>query len=260
MKKHTPRKRFGQHFLQDNAIIDQIFDALLPKKDEIFVEIGPGHGILTHKILPRVKKLHVIEIDRDLAEKLIKISAAFNQLIVHPLDVLQFDFLALSKSEQNAKLRIFGNLPYNISSPLLFHLFKHLAAVSDMHFMFQKEMADRLSAQISTKNYGRLTVMTQYFCTVEHLFDIPKDAFKPKPKVHSSFVRLIPHTKPPYPAKNFSVFSNLVRDAFNKRRKMIKNSLDHLINEEMLKQLQIDPQKRPEDLSVAEYTALANSL
>jgi 16S rRNA (adenine1518-N6/adenine1519-N6)-dimethyltransferase len=250
------RKRFGQHFLRDLKIIDRIISAINPCEGQQLVEIGPGLGALTTKILPHVKKMHVIEIDKDLIPRLTKACQNLGAIIIHCQDVLTFDFAALIHPPQ--KLRVVGNLPYNISTPLLFHLFKYASNIQDMHFMLQKEVADRITAKTGNAAYGRLSIMTQYYCQTNILFTVPQKAFSPVPKVDSAFIRFIPYEKPPCPAKDITLFSNIVKRAFMKRRKTLKNALKEIISEKNLKLLGINPQTRPEQISLEEYVKMAN--
>lgn len=255
-KSHQPRKRFGQNFLQDEGIIAQIIAAIEPRVDDLMVEIGPGLGALTAELLPLLQKLHVIEFDRDLIPKLKKTCANLGELVIHQGDALRFDFVSLILGVQ--KLRIVGNLPYNISSPLIFHLLDFAPHIKDMHFMLQKEVADRISAKVSTKAYGRLSIMVQYFCRAEKLFDVAPQAFHPQPKVTSSFIRLIPHKKILPQAKDFARFSEIVKIAFNQRRKTLRNALKSIISAEELEKLGIDAKLRPEQLSVEDYVKISN--
>ncbi|MGD9108541.1 MAG: 16S rRNA (adenine(1518)-N(6)/adenine(1519)-N(6))-dimethyltransferase RsmA [Gammaproteobacteria bacterium] len=274
---YQPRKRFGQNFLQDEGVIAQIVAAINPQEDDLMVEIGPGLGALTCELLPRLRKLHVIEFDRDLVPQLKQHCADLGELIVHQADVLEFNFSSLITTAMDPavkprddkmrdsrddtkekKLRVVGNLPYNISSPIIFHLLKFAPLIKDMHFMLQKEVVDRLSASVGTKAYGRLTVMVQYFCEVEKLFDVEPNAFYPKPKVTSSFVRLTPHKKLPMQAKDFTKFAEIVKIAFNQRRKTLRNALKSIITAEGLEKLGIDAKLRPEQLSVADYVKISS--
>lgn len=258
MTSFSPRKRFGQHFLRDDNIIQAIINALHPKSDEQIVEIGPGLGALTFKLLPLVHKLIVVEFDRDLIPELKAKSKAFGELIIHQADALEFDFSQLAH-EPNS-LRLIGNLPYNISTPLIFHLLENTQIIKDMLFMLQKEVADRIVAQVGDKAYGRLSVMVQYFCRAENLFPVPPSAFYPIPKVDSAVIRLIPHAKIPYLAKNFTLFADVVRLAFNQRRKTLRNSLHTLINPEQLLHIGIEPTLRAENLSVEDFVKISNAL
>lgn len=256
--KVVARKRFGQNFLQDGQVIAHIISAFAPKPDDQCVEIGPGLGALTFPLLKKIHHLEAIEIDRDLIAILMQKSAEFGDLKIHQGDVLKFDFHTLQKDQK--KLRVIGNLPYNISTPLIFHLCTQLDAIEDMHFMLQQEVVDRMGATPNSKTYGRLSVMMQYYCKVEDLFTIPPQAFHPAPKVYSKFARLIPHTEKPATAKDETLFAEIVREAFNQRRKTIRNSLKHLIPDTVFAELSLSPDLRAENLSVADYVNLANQL
>ncbi len=254
---HQARKRFGQNFLHDEAIIQRIIDTIHPLADENLVEIGPGLGALTSQILPRVNKLQVIELDRDLIPKLKFLDLNQTKLIIHQADALKFDFTSLQQNNP-AKLRIVGNLPYNISTPLLFHLFKNIEVILDMHFMLQKEVVQRMSAVPGNKSWGRLSVMVQYHCQVEMLFIVASGAFRPAPKVESAIVRLVPHQQKPVTANNPETLDKVVISAFGQRRKTLRNSLGKLLSEDEILSLQIEPSVRAEQLSVAQFVALAN--
>ncbi len=260
-----PRKRFGQNFLQDQNIVQKIITAIAPQEGQHIVEIGPGFGALTTQLLPIVKTMDAIELDRDLIPKLQNTCSNLGQLNIHQADVLKFDFKKLGRatgratSQSPVRLRIIGNLPYNISTPLIFHLLKQIDCISDMHFMLQKEVVDRLAAQPGTKIYGRLSVMVQYFCQVTKLFTVPPSAFYPQPKVYSAFVRLIPHKKIPIPAKDIKILENVVKQAFSQRRKTIQNSLKKLISSEQLINLNINPKLRPEQLSVEDFVKISKA-
>jgi 16S rRNA (adenine1518-N6/adenine1519-N6)-dimethyltransferase len=249
---HIPRKRFGQNFLKDQRVIENIVEEISPRLNDNMVEIGPGQGALTFALLPQVNHLDVIEIDRDLVEALIKRNE--KKLTIYSADALMFDFASLNKKD----LRIVGNLPYNISTPLIFHLLTFTKNIFDMHFMLQKEVVERLCAKTSTADYGRLSVMVQYFCEVEYLLDVPPEAFYPKPAVDSAIVRLIP--KHELLVKNINNFSELVKQAFSQRRKTLRNNLKPMVSDEVFKKLAIDPQRRAETLSVNEFVAIANAL
>jgi len=251
---HTPRKRFGQHFLQDQAVIQQIIAALSPKRDEHIVEIGPGQGALTLPLLPYLDQLEVIELDRDLIVDLAKRGG--KALEIHAADALTFDFASLKKDER--MLRVLGNLPYNISTPLMFHLLSFAPIISDMLFMLQKEVAYRLAAKANDDHYGRLSVMTQYHCQVDVLFDVPATAFYPPPQVESSIVRLVPHRHYPALAQDPALFAALVKQAFGQRRKTLRNSLSKMVTDTIWQRTQIDSHLRPENLSVKDFVALAN--
>lgn len=253
---HYARKRFGQHFLHDQNIIEKIVGAIAPKPDDHIVEIGPGLGALTTKILPLTKKLDVIEIDRDIIPKLIAQCTGLGELIVHETDALKFDFAKLNKD----KLRLVGNLPYNISTPLLFHILNNTTLIQDMYFMLQKEVVERMAAQPGEEAYGRLSVMLQYHCQAQLLFLVPPHAFNPPPKVDSAIVKLTPYASLPFVARNYGLFAEIVRTAFTQRRKTLRNCLRTLIDEKQLIALEIDPNLRPEKLSVEDFVKIANGL
>lgn len=257
--KVEPRKRFGQHFLIDSDIIERIVALLAPTKAQHLVEIGPGTGALTLPVLTRVPSLEVIELDRDVIPVLNAKASKLNvALTVIQQDALTVDFTALKDDAR--LLRVFGNLPYNISTPLLFHLLTHATVIDDMVFMLQKEMADRLAAVPGTKDYGRLSVMVQYHATVELHFVVPQDAFNPPPAVLSRMVKLIPHRERPFHANNEVLFAELVKCAFNQRRKTLRNSLKTFAHPIAWDKVNISSDKRPEQLSVADFVSLANSI
>ncbi|MBS0286507.1 MAG: 16S rRNA (adenine(1518)-N(6)/adenine(1519)-N(6))-dimethyltransferase RsmA [Proteobacteria bacterium] len=260
MKHHIPRKRFGQNFLIDNNVIAHIVRALNPKPNQHLVEIGAGLGALTTKVLNEIDHLDVIEIDRDLGEKLQSTFSA-SQLTLYQADALDFDFSTLCQQNQ-AKLRIFGNLPYNISTPLLFHLLHYAGYIQDMLFMLQKEVVTRMAAKPNSKEYGRLSVMIQYFCQANQLFDVGPNSFSPPPKVTSSIVHLVPHDQNrPHPlAKNEKLFASIVTQAFSHRRKTLKNALTPLVPASVIEKVGIDPMRRPETLSITEFVNLSDAL
>ncbi len=253
---HQARKRFGQNFLQDYRVIQNILDFANPQAGEHWVEIGPGLGALTKPLLESGVKLDVVELDRDLVARLQKQFAGDGNLNVHSADALNFDFAALAQADE--KLRVIGNLPYNISTPLMFHLLETTACIEDMHFMLQKEVVDRICAEPGTKKYGRLSVMMQYFCDTEWLFDVPPESFDPAPQVMSAIVRLVPHTTPPVQVDDFDLFGSLVTQAFSQRRKTIRNSMKNLISEQQFGELEIDPNLRAEALSLEQFALLSN--
>lgn len=248
--KHIPRKRFGQNFLVDDAIIDGIVSAIAPRAGEPMVEIGPGLMALTQPLLERLGHLTVIELDRDLAARL----RGRQGLNVVESDVLKVDFTALAATLGVPRLRVVGNLPYNISSPILFHLLDHVDVVQDQHFMLQKEVIDRMVAQPATAAYGRLSVMLQWRYAMENVLFVPPESFNPPPKVDSAVVRMLPHAEPA--ALNRSVLEALVQVAFSQRRKILRNTLDRWLEEKSFSGT-FDLQRRAEEVSVAEYTALA---
>ncbi len=251
--KHQARKRFGQHFLADRGVVEDIVDAIDPRPGEALVEIGPGLGALTLPILERSQRLCVVELDRDLAERLRRNPA----LEVIESDALKVDFAALAASREH-KLRLVGNLPYNISTPILFHLLPAAAAVQDQHFMLQKEVVDRMAAAPGTKAYGRLSVMLQWRYHIESLFEVPPEAFDPPPRVDSAVVRLVPWPAPA--ALDVATLETLVAVAFSQRRKPRRNATRGLVGEDAFATTGIDPGRRGETLSVAEFIALADSI
>ncbi len=253
---HQAKKRFGQNFLHNESVISDIVDAINPDKGENLVEIGPGLGALTEPVIERAGKISVVELDRDLAHRLRHHPFIAKDLTIYETDALSFDFATLANKD--TPLRIFGNLPYNISTPLIFHLLTFKDTVKDMHFMLQKEVVDRMAASPNSKTYGRLSIMTQYQCQVIPVMEIGPEAFKPAPRVDSAIVRLIPHTNIDNPVKDISALNTVCITAFNQRRKTIRNSFKKLINETQLIELAIDPNLRPENLCLKEYVKLAN--
>lgn len=251
---HCPRKRFGQNFLKNQHIIHNIISALRPKPSDTVLEIGPGLGALTQPLLRDLTHLTAIEIDRDLQAHLATIPDAKDKLTLINADALTLDY-----SQFGHQVRIIGNLPYNISTPLLLHLLQYTPYIEDMHFMLQKEVVERLAAQPGCKAYGRLSVMVQYLCEVEHLFNVPPTAFDPEPKVESAIIRLTPFTTSPYPAVSFSDLEQLVARSFSMRRKTLANNLKPEISATELTALGINPSSRPEQITISEYVQLANS-
>ncbi len=252
---HRARKRFGQHFLADPAVVDAILNSIHATKDDIVVEIGPGQGVLTDRLARQAGHLHAIELDRDLAETLRQRFGHNDAVTIHEADALSFDFSALGEH-----LRVVGNLPYNISTPLLFHLLKHRNNIVDMHFMLQKEVVDRMAAQPGTKAYGRLGIMLGCHLSIERLFDVDRHAFKPPPAVTSAVVRLDPLPPGTFEIDNEAFLSTLVATAFMQRRKTLRNSLKKLAAPADLEAVGIDPGHRPEQVSIARYIALGNHL
>ncbi|AVY93727.1 MULTISPECIES: 16S rRNA (adenine(1518)-N(6)/adenine(1519)-N(6))-dimethyltransferase RsmA [Microvirgula] len=254
MSRHIPKKRFGQNFLQDPIIIDDIVSAVAARRDDTVVEIGPGLGALTRPLLDRLDHLHVVEIDRDIIARLRR-QFQPERLTIHEGDALEFDFGTLVAGKP---FKVVGNLPYNISTPLLFHLADYAESVVDMHFMLQKEVVDRMVAEPATADYGRLGVMLQYRFDMERILDVPPEAFDPPPKVDSAVIRMVPHAALPHPARDTAVFAELVASAFGQRRKTLRNNLRGLLGDEDFAALSIDPQRRPETLTLAEFVALAD--
>ena len=255
---HIPRKRFGQHFLCDQHVVQRIVGAIKPLPEEHLVEIGPGQGALTLPVLKLSRQLDAVEFDRDLIPELDARTKAYGELRIHSADALDFDFNTLHQSKQ--PLRVFGNLPYNISTPLLFHLLTFAPIVSDMVFMLQKEVADRLAAEADSDDYGRLSVMVQYHCRVDLLFDVPPSAFFPPPKVQSSIVRLIPFHVTPHPVKNYELFASIVKHAFGQRRKTLRNSLKTIVDATVWERISVQPNLRAENLSVKDFVEISNAL
>ncbi|CAK3054694.1 16S rRNA m(6)2A1518,m(6)2A1519 dimethyltransferase [Vibrio crassostreae] len=255
---HKARKRFGQNFLNDPYIIDGIVSSINPLPGQNLVEIGPGLGAITEPVGKLVDKFTVIELDRDLAERLRNHPDLADKLTIREGDAMKFDFQELVKP--NNKLRIFGNLPYNISTPLMFHLFEFHKDVQDMHFMLQKEVVNRLAAGPGSKAYGRLTVMAQYYCKVTPVLEVPPTAFVPPPKVDSAVVRLQPYEVLPYPAKDLKWLDRVCREGFNQRRKTVRNCYKSLIDKEVLEELGINPSMRPENLTLEQFVDMANWL
>jgi 16S rRNA (adenine1518-N6/adenine1519-N6)-dimethyltransferase len=252
--RHVARKRFGQHFLEDSDAVRSIVDAMAPRPGDAVVEIGPGLGALTGPLLERLGHLYVVEIDRDLCARL-RERFAPERLTIHQGDALEFDFASLP-----APLRVVGNLPYNISTPLLFHLSGVAERCADLHLMLQKEVVDRLAAEPGSKDYGRLSVMLQYRYRLDRLIDVPASAFRPRPKVASAVVRLVPHPVAQLGAMDTGTFARVVKTAFSTRRKIVKNSLSSLVSARQLEALGIDPSRRAEDLPVAAFVAIANGM
>lgn len=289
--RHIPKKRFGQNFLSDRDIIASCVAAIRPEIDDLMVEIGPGLGALTQPLLGKLKHLHVVELDRDIVQWM-QGHYAQDKITIHNVDALKFDFTALqagpglgiiaTRQEKGSgtahaaqpeaddavsnaaasikPIRVVGNLPYNISSPILFHLLGHLSHITDMHFMLQKEVVERMVAAPSTAAYGRLSVMLQYRLQMEYLFTVPPEAFEPPPKVESAFVRAVPHARLPYTARDEALLAKIVTSAFGQRRKTLRNTLKGVLDDQGFTALGIDPQLRAENLPVAEFVAIANYL
>jgi 16S rRNA (adenine1518-N6/adenine1519-N6)-dimethyltransferase len=253
---HQAKKRFGQNFLHNDAVISDIIDAINPEPGENLVEIGPGLGALTEPVIERAKKLSVVELDRDLAKRLRHHPFLAPHLTIYETDALTFDFAQLATDKK--PLRIFGNLPYNISTPLIFHLLTFKDKVQDMHFMLQKEVVQRMAAGPHCKAFGRLSIMTQYQCQVIPVMEIGPEAFKPAPKVDSAIVRLIPHSEIKNPVKDINALNTVCLAAFNQRRKTIRNGFKNLISVEQLESMNIDANLRPENLTLDNYIMLAN--
>ncbi|WP_395146681.1 16S rRNA (adenine(1518)-N(6)/adenine(1519)-N(6))-dimethyltransferase RsmA [Moraxella atlantae] len=274
---HQPRKRFGQNFLHDAGVIGQIVDAIAPNPDDLLLEIGPGMGALTEPLLDSVKRLTVVELDTDLADSLrIRIGAnSHTGLTIVRANALQVDYRALYRdmaaaaglepTKQDKKLRVVGNLPYNISTPLLFYLIGFADVIDDMHFMLQKEVVERITAAPDSAEYGRLSVMIQYYCDTEYLLTVPNGAFRPAPKVTSAVFRLRPYRDKPLVARDEALFAHVVREAFNHRRKSLRAIFKKPANlpnvsEAQLEQIGLAPMARPENLSVADFVQLSDAI
>lgn len=254
-QRHRPRKRFGQNFLHDPGIIERIVRAISPSPDDRLVEIGPGLGALTAPLVESAARLDVVELDRDLVPRLEARFAGRENFRIHNTDALRFDYCELGEG-----LRVVGNLPYNISTPLIFHLIAQSDCIRDMHFMLQKEVVDRLAAAPNCSDYGRLSVMVQYHCRVEYLFTVPPGAFNPPPKVQSAIVRLTPHSEAPVHVEDADLLARVVTQAFAQRRKTLRNTLKGLLDADVIAECGIDPTRRAETLTLAEFAALANVL
>lgn len=258
------KKRFGQNFLQDPLVLQQIIAALHLQPTDHVLEIGPGQAALTSLLQPQVAALDVVEIDRDLIQFLQDKFAA-TQVKIHAADILQFNLAQIKPDScsQSSVYRVVGNLPYNISTPLLFHLFSQQQLIQDVHVMLQREVVQRLAAQVGDKHYGRLSVMCQYYCEVEPLFEVPPQAFKPEPQVMSGFVRLTPHKEKPYAVADIDMFSQVVREAFSHRRKTLANALKKYITPELRQLIHthaLDLSLRPQQWSGELYAKFASLL
>ena len=255
--KHRARKRFGQNFLTDALVIQRILDAVAPEAGQLIFEIGPGHGALTRPLIESGAELQLLELDRDLAGKLEPTIRHVPNAELHVGDALKADFSILSGGR---RFRLVGNLPYNISTPLLFHVLQWSELIVDMHFMLQKEVVDRMGAQPGSKQWGRLSLMCQYRCAVSPLFTVPPGAFDPAPKVQSTVVRLVPHKQPPVTIDDPAAVERVVGRAFSMRRKTLRNSLRKLLDSEQIEAAGIDPGIRPECLGLEQFAALSNLL
>jgi len=276
--KHIPKKRFGQNFLTDRAIINSLIEAINPQTNDLMVEIGPGLGAMTQPLLTRLKHLHVVELDRDIVSWM-QGHYPVEKISIHNIDALKFDFGSLLEPAGNTgtaskgletgknasgsgsqRIRVVGNLPYNISTPILFHLLDNVDVITDMHFMLQKEVVERMVAAPSTPAYGRLSVMLQYRLQMEYLLTVPPEAFDPPPKVESAFVRAVPHAKLAFPAVDEILFASVVQAAFGQRRKTLRNTLKGLLDDAGFAALGLDSQLRAENLPVQAFVDIANYL
>ena len=255
---HRARKRFGQNFLRDDGVINRIISAIHPLPDQHIVEIGPGQGALTGLLTASGCQIDVIELDRDLVPSLIASHGQSPRFKLHSADALKFDYGQLASGP--GSLRIVGNLPYNISTPLIFKLLENAHIIHDMHFMLQLEVVNRLAASPGNKNWGRLGIMAQYHCQIESLFEVPPTAFSPAPKVQSAIVRLQPRAESPWPACDETVLRRLVQAAFAQRRKTLRNNLKGILDGDALEELGIDPGARSETLELRQFIAMANAV
>ena len=258
ISQHRARKRFGQNFLQDAGVIDNIVRAINPRPEDHLVEIGPGKGALTAQLAASGCRLDVIELDRDLVPGLLAAYSANPRFRLHSADALTFDFAPLASD--TGPLRVVGNLPYNISTPLIFKLLENTAIIRDMHFMLQLEVVDRLAAKPGSKDWGRLGIMAQYHCAVDKLFEVPPHAFTPQPKVQSAIVRLAPWRESPWPPCDTQGLRQVVRTAFGQRRKTLRNNLKGLIDVRRLESLGIDPGARAETLELAQFIEITTAI
>ena len=256
---HRARKRFGQNFLHDGGVIDAIVGAIHPQSGQALVEIGPGLAALTEPVAQACGALHVVELDRDLADRLESHPFLSSKLTVHRADALKFNFSELSDT-LGKPLRVFGNLPYNISTPLIFHLLDQVGRIEDMHFMLQKEVVDRMCAEPGSKAFGRLSVMIQQACDVTPVLQVPPGAFTPPPKVTSAVVRLQPVAKPELAVTSRKVLNHVCLTGFNQRRKTVRNNFKEIVSEAQLELLGINPGARPETLRVEDFCHIANWL
>jgi 16S rRNA (adenine1518-N6/adenine1519-N6)-dimethyltransferase len=252
--KHIAKKKFGQNFLKDTSIINAIIQSINPVPDDLLIEIGPGLGALTKPLLEKTNHLLAIEVDRDIVAWMENEYSKKN-ITVFNEDILNFNF-----DQFDQKVRIVGNLPYNISTPILFKCIDNITNIKDLHFMLQKEVVDRMIAVPSSSEYGRLSVMLQYYFVMEHLMHVPKESFDPEPKVESSFVRLIPYKHYPFVANNIEQFGRIVKEAFSQRRKTIRNTLKSFISENDFQKIDINPQLRAENLAVSDFVKISNYL
>ena len=255
---HTPRKRFGQNFLRDESVIASIAKAVSPAESDHLIEIGPGEGALTEALITSGCQLDAIELDRDLRTRLLAAFSTHPRFTLHSADALAFEFNDLAAAGE--KLRVVGNLPYNISTPLIFKLLDTASIIEDMHFMLQLEVVERLAATPGSKDWGRLGVMAQFQCEVEHLFNVPPEAFYPPPKVQSAVVRLTPYSTSPFPDMDRADFAQVVTQAFSQRRKTLRNNFKGKLNDPDWEALEIDPAARAETLTINDFITITHRL
>lgn len=255
---HIPRKRFGQNFLHDKAVIQRIVGSFSISASDQLLEIGPGLGALTGVLINTVTPIHVVELDRDLISRLQQTFSP-EHVIIHEADALDFNYCSIT-ADAHKKIRVIGNLPYNISTPLIFHILEQITCIKDMCFMLQKEVVQRLCAAPGSKAYGRLSVMVQYWCQVERLFDVRSGAFTPAPKVDSAIVHLIPHKMPPAQVIHYTDFEDIVRAAFSQRRKTIRNGLKQYLSGDEIEKTGVNPGLRAETIDITAFAALSNAV
>lgn len=257
-RPHYARKRFGQNFLHDENVIRKIVDAISAVEGDHLLEIGPGLGALTKELAKTGATIHCVELDADLAKSLRTEFQEYDSIKIIEGDALKFDLSSIATEKR--PLRVIGNLPYNISTPIIFHLLKNSELIRDMTFMLQLEVIQRMISKVGKKNYGRLSLMVQYYCEVEHLFNVPSSAFSPKPKVVSALARLKPHSSTSIRAKDSDCLQTVIRTAFNQRRKTLRNSLRTIIPEALLDRIAINKNLRPQDITLNEYVEISNAI
>ena len=257
-RPHYARKRFGQNFLHDENVIRKVVDAISAAKEDHLLEIGPGLGALTKELAKTGATIHCVELDADLAKSLRTEFQEYNSIKIIEGDALKFDLNSIATEKRS--LRVIGILPYNISTPIIFHLLKNSELIRDMTFMLQLEVIQRMVSKVGRRNYGRLSLMVQYYCEVEHLFNVASSAFSPKPKVVSALARLKPHSSTSIRAKDSDCLQTVIRTAFNQRRKTLRNSLKTIIPEALLDQIAINKNQRPQDITLNEYVEISNAV
>ena len=257
-RPHYARKRFGQNFLHDENVIRKIVDAISAVEGDHLLEIGPGLGALTKELAKTGATIHCVELDADLAKSLRTEFQEYDSIKIIEGDALKFDLSSIATEKR--PLRVIGNLPYNISTPIIFHLLKNSELIRDMTFMLQLEVIQRMVSKVGKRNYGRLSLMVQYYCEVEHLFNVASSAFSPKPKVVSALARLKPHNSTSIRAKDSDCLQTVIRTAFNQRRKTLRNSLRTIIPEALLDRIAINKSLRPQDITLNEYVEISNAI
>jgi 16S rRNA (adenine1518-N6/adenine1519-N6)-dimethyltransferase len=257
-RPHYARKRFGQNFLHDENVIRKIVDSISAVEGDHLLEIGPGLGALTKELAKTGATIHCVELDADLAKSLRTEFQEYDSIKIIEGDALKFDLSSIATEKR--PLRVIGNLPYNISTPIIFHLLKNSELIRDMTFMLQLEVIQRMISKVGKRNYGRLSLMVQYYCQVEHLFNVPSSAFSPKPRVVSALARLKPHSSTSIRAKDSDCLQTVVRTAFNQRRKTLRNSLRTIIPEALLDRIAINKNLRPQDITLNEYVEISNAI